>query len=297
MTAANIQAKQGMVSRILRLAPIRLILFLLVLVAAYLCAQVALSLIAQQARTYSAEAIEVAAALALSAALLGVYVLLVRWIERRQTRELAAFPGFPLAIGGASFGFALFCLVYAVLWAVGVAHWQGVSPVGVVISPLIMAVVAAIGEELAIRGGVFRILEDSCGTAVALILSAGLFGLLHMLNNGATTVSTVAIALEAGVLLGAAYAVSRNLWLPIGLHFGWNFTEGGVFGAVVSGGSASTGVVNMPLSGPDLLTGGAFGPEASLVAVAICLAAGLILIAVTIRQGRWVPLSFHLMLD
>jgi hypothetical protein len=95
-----------------------------------------------------------------------------------------------------------------------------------------------------------------------------------MFNSGATTVSTVAIALEAGVLLGAAYAACGSLWLPIGLHFGWNFTEGGVFGVAVSGRKAGAGIVNMPLSGSALWTGGQFGPEASLVAVAVCLVAG-----------------------
>ena len=66
------------------------------------------------------------------------------------------------------------------------------------------------------------------------------------------------IVLEAGVLLGLAYAATRSLWLPIGLHFGWNFTEGGIFGASVSG-RAYHGMFKFSLSGSDILTGGAFG--------------------------------------
>jgi hypothetical protein len=121
-------------------------------------------------------------------------------------------------------------------------------------------------------------------------VSAALFGLLHALNPGATMTSTVAIALEAGVLLAAAYALTRNLWFPIGLHLGWNFTEGGIFGASISGGAAGKGIFSVSLAGPDLITGGKFGPEASMVAIAVCLALAGALLALTIRTGRWMPM-------
>ncbi|MDE2110319.1 MAG: CPBP family intramembrane metalloprotease [Alphaproteobacteria bacterium] len=278
-----------------RVAAVRLLLFFFVLLTAYAAAQVCLMQIMKQFPKEPPQA--AAAALVLCAVLVGIYVGLVRWIEWRRARELALLRGIPRLIGGAAFGFVLFCIVYAVLWAMGIAHWHGISVRIALIPSAITAMVAAVGEELAIRGGVFRILEDSFGTTVALTLSAGLFGLLHALNPGATTVSTVAIALEAGVLLGAAYAVSRNLWLPIGLHFGWNFTEGGIFGASVSGGGGGNGIFDVTLKGADLLTGGAFGPEASVVAVAVCFTAALALIVLTIRNRRWVPMSFHMMLD
>jgi hypothetical protein len=289
--------KPSLFRTITRVALVRLIVFFVVLVAAYAGVQLALSQIAKLVPKEFAYAAVPVAALCLCVMLLVVYALLVWLIERRKARELSPMRGIPLAIGGAVFGFALFCVVYAILWTMGLAHWQGISGFGALAAPALAAIVAATGEELAMRGGVFRILEDSFGTAVALILSAALFGFLHSFNHGATTVSTAAIALEAGVLLAAAYAVSRNLWLPIGLHFGWNFTEGGVFGAAVSGGSGHKGIVAMPLSGSDLLTGGAFGPEASVVAVAVCLVAAVVLLAMTIRRKRWVPLSFHMMLD
>ncbi len=297
MAEAEIPKKPGLFRRIGRVMLVRLILFFMVLVGAYAGAQIALMQIAKKVPKLSGEAVAFIGVLVSSAVLLGVYVLLVRWMERRKSRELAPARAIPLAIGGAVFGFALFGVVFAIFWVMGVARWEGVSLSGAVIPSLSMAILSGVGEELAFRGGVFRILEDSFGTAVALLLSAGLFGLMHAANRGATAVSTVAIALEAGVLLGAAYAVSRNLWLPIGLHFGWNFTEGGVFGATVSGGGFGQGLIHMPLSGRDLLTGGVFGPEASLVTVAVCLTAAIILIVVTIRRGRWMPLSFRMMLE
>ncbi|MDE2184370.1 MAG: CPBP family intramembrane metalloprotease [Alphaproteobacteria bacterium] len=280
-----------------RVAVVRLLLFFLMLATTDVGVQIALTQAVKHVPSPYIEGAAVAGAFGACIVLAAVYASLVWSLERRRPRELALLPGAPLAVAGVLFGFMLFAVVYAVLWALGVAHWQGFAGYAGIVRTAIPAMIAAVGEELAIRGGVFRILEDGFGTLVALVLSAALFGLLHALNPGATAASTAAIALEAGLLLGAAYAVTRNLWFPIGLHFGWNFTEGGVFGAAVSGGEGGHGIVRMSLNGPDLLTGGAFGPEASLVAVAICLAAAVVLLAAAIRRRHWVRLSFNMILD
>ena len=143
----------------------------------------------------------------------------------------------------------------------GVAHIGNFAPGQALLAAINMAVLSAIGEEIIFRGVVFRIFEEMFGTFIALMVSAGFFGLIHMGNHGATVTSGAAIALEAGLLLAVSYAVVRNLWLPIGLHFGWNFAESGIFGSVVSG-NAFKGLFNTTLTGPDMLTGGKFGPEA-----------------------------------
>jgi hypothetical protein len=227
---------------------------------------------------------------AIAGAMAVLYAALVRLLERRRAGELGFRPA--LGLGGVVLGAVLFCTLYAALWIMGIAHWGGFSGNAKIVLPFAIALGAAFGEELTFRGGVFRVLEDGFGTAVALVVSAIAFGLVHAFNVGATIVSTAAIALESGVLLGLAYAATRSLWLPIGLHFGWNFTEGGIFGASVSG-RAYHGVFNFSVSGPDILTGGAFGPEASVVAVAISLAASLVFGAIAIRNHRWKPLSSH----
>jgi membrane protease YdiL (CAAX protease family) len=225
---------------------------------------------------------------AIAALMLVVYRVLVRLLERRRAGELAFAPS--LALVGVVLGAAIFCTVYVALWALGIAHWGGIPRDNKILVPFAIALGAAFGEELTFRGGVFRVLEDGFGTAVALAVSAVAFGLVHTLNAGATIVSTAAISLEAGVFLGLAYASTRSLWLPIGLHFGWNFTEGGIFGASVSG-RTYHGVLKFSFSGPDILTGGIFGPEASVVAVGISLAASLVFAVIAIRNGRWKPLS------
>jgi len=121
---------------------------------------------------------------------------------------------------------------------------------------------------------------------------------MHAGNPGATVGSSIAIAIEAGIMLAGAYAWARNLWLPIGIHIAWNFTEGGIYGAAVSGENAR-GIFNIVLSpsASPLVTGGTFGPEASLVAVAICLGAGIAFLVAAARAGNWRGASFRLMLD
>lgn len=147
----------------------------------------------------------------------------------------------------------------------------------------------AVLEELLFRGVLFRLIEEWAGTWVALAASATLFGLAHAANPGATWFSSLAIALEAGVLLGAAFVVTRNLWFPIGLHFGWNFFEGPVYGSQVSGHQFLNSTIVPQIAGPALLTGGRFGPEAGLFALVTCLVCAVALLAYAARRSLVVP--------
>lgn len=214
------------------------------------------------------------------------YRAAVRWLERRPATELEPAGSLRLVLPGVLIGALLFAAVYTILWAMGVAHYAGLGEPAGVLSSAGAAAAAAVGEEIVFRGAVFRVIDERFGTTLALAVSALLFGALHAANRGASVLSTAAIALEAGVLLAAAYALARSLWLPIGLHFGWNFTESGIFGAPVSG-AHSAGLLKFQLTGPRLYTGGDFGPEASLVAVIVCLAASAILIGIALRNRRW----------
>ena len=155
--------------------------------------------------------------------------------------------------------------------------------------PLAFAVLAGILEELLFRGYFFRLSSRIIGTWGALIFTSALFGLAHLGNKGATLSSGIAIMLEAGVLLGSAYVVTQRLWFPIGLHIAWNFTEGSVFGMQVSGNSTSSGLIHGSLTGSNLMTGGAFGPESSIVAVLVCLAVAIVLLVRAAQLGRIEP--------
>ena len=221
--------------------------------------------------------------------ILATYIAASKWIERRRPSELEARRLLPEIAGGFFGGFALFVSVIGILWAAGVYHPAGRGTVTGLTTGFAQAVTAGIVEETLFRGLLFRLSSKLLGTWGALLFTSALFGAAHAFNPGATISSSLAIALEAGVLLGAAYAATQRLWLPIGLHIGWNFTEGSVFSMSISGMAKSAGLFQGSLSGPRLLTGGQFGPEASIVAVIICLAAALYFIRRTVALRRAEP--------
>lgn len=100
---------------------------------------------------------------------------------------------------------------------------------------------------------------------------------------GAAFASQLTIALTGGVLLGAAYMASGRLWLPIGLHTGLDFADDAVFGHPVSGSKIVSGLIEGQLSGPNFLTGGYWGPDASIIALIVCLAAAACLLCRMVR--------------
>jgi uncharacterized protein len=209
----------------------------------------------------------------------------VRLVERRKVVELAHGRA-PMEFAlGLLVGAALFAATASILGLLGVWQIDGANAWTALVYPLSAALGAAFIEEILFRGILFRIAEESLGSWLAIALSAAVFGVAHGFNPGANAISTIAICLEAGVLLAAAYIYSRRLWFPIGLHFAWNFTETGIFGASTSG-SAAQGLLVSRLSGPELLTGGAFGPEASVVAVLVCLNASVGLLVLASRKNH-----------
>jgi len=205
------------------------------------------------------------------------YSAFVRIVEKRPVTELAASGAVAELASGTLLGAMLFTATIGILWSLGyyqvsgMNNWMTAAPV------FAGAVISGVVEEILFRGILFRIAEQVLGTWLALLISALLFGLLHLFNPNATWVAAIAIALEAGILLAAAYVLTRRLWLAIGVHFAWNFTQGGIFGVAVSGNQAA-GLLQATLTGPELLSGGEFGAEASIFAVAVCLAAGAYLL-------------------
>lgn len=216
--------------------------------------------------------------LIVSTAVLAAYLTGVRWIERRPPHELIHRRGGIEFAAGLGAGMGLFATVMLVLRIAGVYHFTGWGTVAPLAAGFVASLLAAVLEEIIFRGFLFRLLEKLTGMWGALTITSILFGAAHAANKGATIGSSIAIALEAGVLLGAAFALTGRLWLPIGLHLGWNFTEGPIFGMAVSGGAQKGSLLTGELHGSNLLTGGAFGPEASIVAVFVCLIAAVVLL-------------------
>jgi len=195
-----------------------------------------------------------------------VYYSFVRLVERRAVTELSSRNAPGELVIGATISVIIFSITIGILWAFGFYHVLDVNPLAAIVPGLVIAIFHGVWEELLIRGILFRVIEESLGTWLAIVISAMFFGALHLANPNATLWSAVAIAVEAGIPLAAAFVLTRRLWIPIGIHFSWNFTQS-FFGVAVSGYDIQ-GVLKATLNGPDLLSGGAFGVEASVI---VCL--------------------------
>jgi CAAX protease family protein len=205
------------------------------------------------------------------------YWAYVRYVEKRPVTELAPQGALAELGWGALIGAGLLVSTIGVLATVGMYRINGVGLAADMAGPLAQSLAAAVTEEIVFRGVFFRLSEASLGTPLALSISAAVFGLIHLLNGHATLQGALSIIFEAGILLAAAFLLTRRLWFPMGMHFAWNFTQGAIFGVAVSGG-ATSGLFRGELSGPTWLSGGSFGAEGSLVAVVLCASVGIVLL-------------------
>lgn len=228
--------------------------------------------------------------LACAAGVLALYAVVVRAWEARPVRELERASAGSGLRDGVLGGLGLFAVTLGLIALCGGYRIEGWGSFGGALSVLGLMAGVAVVEEVLFRGIVFRLVEEATGTRGALVISALLFGGLHLITPRATVWGALAIAVEAGLMLGAAYVLTRALWLPIGLHLGWNAAESALFGAPVSGNEGlPQGLLDGAASGPAVLSGGEFGPEASLFAVLVCGAATVVLLRKAARGGRIRP--------
>lgn len=218
-----------------------------------------------------------------------VFLLLVTWICMRLRREPLSGVGLRLdakwlrqALYGIAFGAVLMLAVTALIVLAGGVRFELEPARGLAALSAGVWFFAwgAVLEELLFRGFVFQRLVDGIGAPAALLLMAALFAVAHWDNpgmEGSTFVwATIDTALGA-ILLGLAYLRTKSLALPIGIHFGWNWVQGSLLGFDVSGFTQSGWLVPHLLAKPQWLSGGAFGPEASVFSVAVDLTAVLLL--------------------
>lgn len=209
-------------------------------------------------------------------------------VERRHLPDLGIQPKRALRDTAVGFGIGA-AFISSVIAILAVNGWYratlSTDTARGVAESFLLFLFVGISEEVLFRGILFRIVEDGLGSWAAAALSAALFGAVHLANPGATWVAGLAIVIEAGLLLAALYIVTRSLALVIGVHWAWNFFEGSVFGAAVSG-RATPSVLRPTSGGPPLFTGGDFGPEAGIVAVVVCGTAAAALLVHAAQEGK-----------
>lgn len=221
-----------------------------------------------------------------AATMIAVYAVMVIFIERRRATELEIGPGAKELPLGLILGFGLYTACILVLMAMGIFQINGSNAAVLLVVTFAGPLCTGVFEELFFRGGVFRIAEQYIGTWTALVLSSLVFGFIHADNEAATMQGLISISLWAGLLLSACYILTRRMWLGIGVHAAWNYTQGGVYSGIISGNGESVGYFKSSINGPELLTGGAFGVEASVVAFVICSAVGVAMMVMAVKRGQ-----------
>jgi membrane protease YdiL (CAAX protease family) len=240
--------------------------------------------------SYAAEPLKsVAHIVALAIAGFGVYIGYAHFIEKRAVSELA-LPGMGRQLGiGLLIGAGLYAACELVLIALGIYRIEGLNPWKFMIPAIAMAISSGVYEELLFRGVVFRSVETWLGSWAALVVSSLVFGLTHLANANGTLEGALFIAVEAGILLAAAFMLTRRLWLSMGFHVAWNYTQSAIFSSIVSGNEAAQGLIRSTIKGPDYLTGGDFGVESSVLALVLCTATGIVMLVMAARRGKIVP--------
>ena len=173
-------------------------------------------------------------------------------------------------------GLLLFTLVGSFLFGKARVESSGsVSVLPTIGATFLVLAVAALSEELVFRGYPFQVFLKSLGPWGAMLLISLIFGLLHAPNPGATLLSILNTIL-AGIFLCRAYLKTRSLWLPYGIHVGWNAGLALVLGYPVSG-IDTPSILKTSVSGPDWILGGGYGPEGGVLGTVIFLAATIVI--------------------
>jgi len=202
-------------------------------------------------------------------------IIIARRLLDRRTFTSLGLKGNRQAIYDLFFGIVLtglmIGLIYLLEWAAGwltveSLAWQSESWGNLTASILIMVILFGLvgwQEELISRGYWLQNLRAGLNLSLGVLLSSAFFALAHSFNPNLSWQAFLGLFLS-GLFLAYGYLRTRQLWLPIGLHIGWNFFEGTMFGFPVSG-QYFYQVIRQTVSGPDIITGGAFGPEGGLI--------------------------------
>ena len=212
------------------------------------------------------------------------YAVFVQYFEKRIITELSVKGiGKNLSIG-ICLGVVLQSFTILIIYLNKGFTVVSVNSILFILPSLTMAFTSAIFEEILFRGIIFRITEEKLGSYWALLISAIIFGAMHLANPHSTVVAALGLAIQAGLLLAAAYIFTRNLWFPIAIHFAWNFTQSGIFGVSTSGSNMGKSLLTTKIEGAEWFTGGQFGPEGSIQATIFCLAATMVLMLINYKQ-------------
>jgi len=214
------------------------------------------------------------------------YWIYVNRVERRAVIELSGPGAMAEWTRGAGLGVVAALLTLAPLYILGVYRIEGSGDGFRLLKQIPEMILVSVLEELLIRGVMFRIAEQAWGSRRALVFSTVLFVAAHL--PGEISLMGVLVTAAASLTFTAAYQLSQRLWLPMGMHFAWNYLFSAVFSVPVSGHEAK-GWLHGSMSGPEWLSGGTYGVEASAIALLVWVTAGALLLRLAHLRGKFKP--------
>jgi membrane protease YdiL (CAAX protease family) len=214
------------------------------------------------------------------------YWVYVNRVERRAVIELSGPGAMAEWTRGAGLGVLAALLTLAPLYGLGVYSIEGSGDGFRLLKQVPEMLLVSVLEELLIRGVMFRIAEQAWGSWRALVFSTVLFVAAHL--PGEISLMGVLVTAAASLAFTAAYQLSQRLWLPMGMHFAWNYLFSAVFSVPVSGHDAK-GWLQGSMSGPEWLSGGAYGVEASAMALLVWVVSGALLLRLAHLRGKFKP--------
>lgn len=220
------------------------------------------------------------------AAIASYYSLYHFYENKRAISELSTNHIGKELLTGFIIGFAILSAVVGFIYFFANYKIIGINSLWLLIPSITMSLSSGIIEEILFRGIIFRLLEEKLGSYLAIAISGLLFGFAHISNPNSSLFAALAIAIEAGIMLSLAYIITRSLWFPIAIHFAWNFTQQAIYGANVSGNISQDTFITSQISGNPLITGGKFGPEASIQAIFIGLLTAYLFWRISLKKNQ-----------
>lgn len=204
-----------------------------------------------------------------------LFFIWVIFVEKRSPVTMGFFPirhRVKEFLKGLAIGSILFTFILVILMFLNIVHFDHFQIDGTTLFSCFLValgyVIQGSAEEIYIRGWLLPVVTAKTNVYIGLAVSSLFFGVIHLGNNGANTLSTLSTVLFA--LLVGVYALKKgNIWGVCGIHIAWNFIQGNIYGLSVSGFTSEASLTYFKTSGPVWLSGGDYGIEGSLVTVIV----------------------------
>lgn len=216
-----------------------------------------------------------------------LYALYVRCVEKRKAYEISTKKSIVELGWGFLISFALVGFMVLLMYVLGYYRITELNSPMIIIDSFFIFGMGAFLQVLAFRLVLFRLFEELLGSWIAFILVAAIFGVAHFINPNASLWSTLALIIS-DILLVAAFIYTRRIWLVWGIHMSWNFFQDGIFGMPNSGITRFPSWIQPVISGPEWITGGSFGIEASVIAVCLSIGVGIVILKMSIDKKQLV---------